>query len=102
MNPEITLEEAQAIVDTKTAPRVTKELIDSIIKDTKFLYDGTTTIAIVTVENGFKFIGTSTPADESNYDKQVGERYAYDNAYKQIWTHEGYILRELIYQSVLA
>lgn len=97
MHPQISLEEAKAIVATKTAPKVTEDRIKSIITDVKYLTDDTTTIAIITVRNGFRFIGTSTPADASNFDAAVGQRYAYDNAFKQIWTHEGYLLREYLY-----
>lgn len=99
MHPQISLDEAKAIVATKTAPKVTEEHIKSIIANVTYLANDTTTIAIITVRNGFKFVGTSTPADASNFDAAVGQRYAYDNAFKQIWTHEGYLLRELLYQS---
>lgn len=99
MKPAVTLEQAKSIVDTKTAPRVTEEHIDSLIEDVDYLYSGTTTVCLITVRNGFRFIGTSTPADPTNYDKQVGERYAYENAFKQIWTHEGYLLREILFQA---
>lgn len=101
LEPSITLERAKEVVAEKTHPKITEEHIQSLIVDTKFLYDDLTTVAIITVENGFRFIGHSTPASPENYDRQVGERYAYDNAFKQIWTHEGYILKELLYQAEL-
>jgi hypothetical protein len=31
-----------------------------------------------------------------NYRIEIGERYAYDNAYRQLWQLEGYLLREKI------
>jgi hypothetical protein len=99
MKPSITLEQAQQVVSTKTAPKVTIEHIASLVKDVAYISHDTTTVAILTVENGFKFIGTSTPASAENFDREVGKRYAYDNAIKQIWTHEGYLLRELLHQS---
>jgi hypothetical protein len=49
------------------------------------------------MKSGFQFVGTSTPASPANFDAEIGERYAYDNAFKQIWTHEGYLLRELLH-----
>ena len=88
----ISTEEAQKIVATKTAPKITKELIEDRIAKVEYLSHGTTTICIITMCNGFKFIGHSTPASPENFYASVGERYAYDNAFKQIWTHEAYLL----------
>jgi len=92
--PSITLEEAQAVLKTKEFPRVTEQAIEEKIDEVKYLRDGNTTICIILMRNGFKFIGSSTPASPSNFDEEVGKRYAYDNAFRQIWTHEGYLLRE--------
>lgn len=94
MEPALTLDQAKAVVATKTAPRVTEESIKAKILDVTYSYNGVTTICLITMQNGFRFVGTSTPADARNYDQKVGDRYAYDNAFKQIWTHEGYLLRE--------
>ncbi len=88
----ISIEKAQRIVATKTAPKITKESIEERIAKVEYLSHGTTTICIITMCNGFKFIGHSTPASPENFDASVGERYAYDNAFKQIWTHEAYLL----------
>lgn len=92
--PDITADEARLIVDAKTAPRVTEQSIKDRIDHTQYLRADLTTICIITVNNGFKVIGTSTPASAANYDQKVGERYAYDNAFKQLWVLEGYLLRE--------
>jgi len=91
--PHLTLEEVQALLAKAEYPRVTAEGIEANIADLRYLEDDTTTICIIEMKNGFKFIGTSTPADPRNYHADVGERYAYDNAFRQIWTHEGYLLR---------
>lgn len=88
----ISTEEAQRIVATKTAPKITKESIEERIAKVDYLGQETTTICIITMANGFKFIGHSTPASPENFDADVGQRYAYDNAFKQIWSHEAYLL----------
>lgn len=98
MDPILTLEEAKAVVATKTAPRVTEESIKAKILDVDYFTHDLTTICMITMRNGFRFIGHSTPADARNYDAKVGHRYAYDNAFKQIWSHEGYLLREALFQ----
>lgn len=92
--PTITLAEAQGRLKSAPAPRVTEESIKAKIADVDYAYLGTSTICMITMQNGFKFFGTSTPASPENYDIEIGTRYAYDNAFKQIWTHEGYLLRE--------
>ena len=103
MEPTLSLDEAKAVVATKTAPRVTEESIRAKIAGVEYLMpeiindfasDDTTTICKVRMANGFVFIGHSTPASKANFDAEVGKRYAYDNAFRQIWAYEGYLLRE--------
>ena len=98
MEPSITLAEAQEIVSEKTAPRVTEQSIKDKIEKASYFLIGNTTICLITMRNGFVFIGHSTPASPENFDAAVGERYAYDNAFRQIWTHEGYLLKERLGQ----
>jgi hypothetical protein len=98
IEPVITLDEAQERLKSAVAPRVTEESIREKIADVNYWYHGITTICIITMKNGFRFTGTSTPAHADNYDCAIGERYAYDNAFRQIWTHEGYLLRETLSQ----
>ena len=76
------------------APRVTEESINAKIAEVDYVFHKTTTICIIVMKSGFRFIGTSTPASRGNYDAEIGKKYAYDNAFRQIWTHEGYLLRE--------
>lgn len=95
--PDVTREEAEAIVKTKVHPRVTKEHIDARIASVSYLRPNEIqylTICIITMTNGFNFIGKAAPASALNFDEKVGERYAYDDAYRQIWTHEAYLLLE--------
>lgn len=86
--------EAEELLKTCEEPRVTEKSINEKIVATDYLYHSTTTICVITMENGFKFIGTSTPAASANYRMELGQKYAFDNAFKQIWSHEGYLLRE--------
>jgi hypothetical protein len=52
------------------------------------------TIALLTLRNGFIFVGKSTPADPLNYDAELGKKFAYEDAVRQIWPMEAYLLRE--------
>lgn len=101
MEPEITLEEAQAIVAHKQHRKVSKESIEARIKGVSYIYDDTTTICMITMKNGFKVFGHSTPADPRNHDAAVGRRYAYDNAFRQLWQLEGYLLVEYLSLEVM-
>lgn len=51
------------------------------------------TICVVTVSNGFIFIGKSAPASPENYSALLGRKLAYEDAIRQIWPMEGYLLR---------
>lgn len=52
------------------------------------------TIAIVTITNGFIFVGKSAPADPENFNDELGKKFAYEDAVRQIWPMEAYLLRE--------
>lgn len=100
--PTLSIEETKAIVETKTAPRVTEASITARIADVEYiLNDNLLTICIITLDNGFMVHGVSAPASAENFDRNVGERYAYDNAFKQLWQLEGYLLREKLFRSAL-
>ena len=95
--PKLTLEEAKAVVATKTHPRVTEESIKE--KIASVVYTAPTqfsTLCIITMKNGWISTGFSAPADERNFDWEVGKRYAYENAFKPLWQLEGYLLREVL------
>lgn len=92
--PALSLPEAQAIVDTKTAPKVTLESIEAKILQVDYIPFTHLMICVITMFNGFMVHGVSAPASVANYDAEVGRRYAYDNAFKQLWQLEGYLLRE--------
>ena len=43
------------------------------------------TICVVTVKNGFTFVGTSAPVDHKAFNAQKGREIARDRAVEQIW-----------------
>lgn len=51
-------------------------------------------ICIVVMRNGFMVIGKSAPASPENFDPDLGRRFAYEDAIRQLWPLEGYALRE--------
>jgi hypothetical protein len=92
--PAVSLEEAKAIVETKVAPRVTVESIKAKISRADYYRHEHLTICVLTMANGFFVVGKAAPASAANFDAAVGERYAYEDAFRQIWHFEGYALRE--------
>lgn len=96
IEPNLTLEQAKAVVATKTAPRVTEDSIKAKIANVRYIHEDATglTICLIKMQNGWVSTGVSAPASLANYDMEVGKRYAYDNAFKPLWQLEGYLLRE--------
>lgn len=93
--PKLSLSEAQAVVETKTAPRVTEGSIKDHIQHVEYIEtERLLTICIITMVNGFMVVGVSAAASPANHDPLVGQRYAFDNAFKQLWQLEGYSLRD--------
>lgn len=81
------------------APRLTPQLIDSKIVEKSFhkLTD-VLTVCVITLQNGFTVTGESACASPENYDKDIGEQIAFNNARDKIWQLEGYLLKEKLYQ----
>ena len=78
-----------------TAPRVTPEKIDSVIKAADYYQfpNTTLTVCMLTLANGYHVIGESACADPANFDIELGKRIAREDAKKKIWALEGYLLR---------
>ena len=94
MEPSISLVEAKDRIAKTVLPRVTEESIKNKIGSVNYIVHDVLTICVIQMTNGFWVIGKSAPASPGNFNKEVGERYAYDDAFKQIWQLEGYALRE--------
>lgn len=84
----------------KEFPTVTSEYLKSIIvKEQYHTFDGNTlTICVLTLVNGFTVTGESACASPENFDKSLGQKYAYENAFNKLWKLEGYLLKEKLYQ----
>jgi len=78
------------------SPRVTPELINSIIVDEDYhIFPGTTvTVCVLKLKNGFTVTGESACASPENFDLELGRKIARENARQKIWALEGYALKE--------
>lgn len=51
------------------------------------------TICVLTLRNGYTLVGKSACASPENYDAALGNKIAREDARRQIWALEGYVLR---------
>jgi sRNA-binding carbon storage regulator CsrA len=79
--------------DLKT-PHITEDYIKEKIESVKYIFSDHVTICLITMKNGFVVVGITAPAKVENHNHEVGERFAYENAFRQLWQLEGYLLRE--------
>lgn len=75
------------------APRVTREDVQEAIAHEEFIYSGTLTICILTLTTGTKLTGESACASPANYNKDIGDRLAREQAIGKIWPLLGFELK---------
>lgn len=78
-----------------TAPRITPDMVDAaIVGEQYYVFPGTTlTVCCLTLANGFAVTGESACASPENFDAELGQKIARQNARDKIWALEGYALR---------
>jgi hypothetical protein len=82
-----------------TAPRVTLDSMEAkIVSEEYVVLDNVLTICILKMQNGFYVVGESAPASPANFDPELGKKFAYENAIRQLWKLEGYSLRDQLSQ----
>ncbi len=73
---------------------VTQERIESLIDKVSYHHeDNKASVCFITLKNGFIVTGISGVVDKTNFNKEMGEKYAYQNAFNKIWELEGYRLQ---------
>lgn len=95
-------QQLQDALNASPAPRVTKEYVESRISSviiTQLPFAETVTVCSITLDNGYSVRGESACVDPKNFDKDIGERIAYDNAFRQLWPLFGFLLAEKLMQS---
>lgn len=78
------------------APRLKPEMIDAAIVKKEFhTFPGNKqTVCCLTLKNGFTIVGESACVSPENFDKEIGDKIAFENARDKIWAFEGYLLQE--------
>lgn len=98
------------------APRVTPAALQAVIVSSHYftakdgVYGAATeelvppealsllTFCVLVLRNGFTVTGKSACASPENFDAEVGQRVARDNAEREIWPLLGYTLKEQLFQ----
>ena len=80
--------------------KLTEEDINNVIKDINYINppNTTTTICLLTLENGFVVVGKSACVDPAEFDSAIGQSIARSNAIDKVWELEGYLLAQRIYE----
>jgi hypothetical protein len=88
-------EELNVALKNCPAERVTKDYIESRIKQVGYFKIGeTVTICNIFLDNGYSVRGESACVNPENYNQKIGERIAYDNAFSELWPLFGFMLAE--------
>ena len=91
----ITNEKCDDLLEKSPAPRVTAEYMKSRISEVKFHKLGPTlTHCTIHLDNKYQVTGESACVNPENYNQEIGEKIAYDNAFSQLWPLFGFRLAE--------
>ena len=81
-------------------PRLTPIHIDNCISKIEYhVFEGSClTVCCMTLTNGFTVTGESACASPENFDAEIGQKIARENARNKIWMLEGYLLKQFLYE----
>lgn len=84
-----------------TAPRVTSDQIKELIVSEQYhvFPNSTFMVCLLTLKNGFNVSGVSACASPENFNVEIGRKISRENAEKEIWVLEGYLLKQKLHES---
>lgn len=94
--------DAEAAAVQRTPNRVTLEGMKDKIANVEYINPESApllTIAVVTVSNGFTLVGKAASADPENHNAELGQKFAFEDAIRQMWPFEGYLLRQKLHEA---
>lgn len=75
-----------------------EQILDKIKNETYTrLPSGKVLVCELTLENGYTVRGYAAVVDVCNYNEEIGRKISFQNAVKEIWPLEGYLLQEKLY-----
>lgn len=88
--------EAEIVRKGLTAPRITPaDLEFAIASEAYYVFKGSQlTVCCLTLRNGFTVLGESACASPENFNADIGQRVARENAKQKIWPLLGYALKD--------
>lgn len=94
-NIMLTNQQLEEKLEQSPAPRVTVEQMQSRIKEVTYHKIGSTvTLCNIELDNGYSVRGESACVNPANYNEEIGNKIAYDNAFRQLWALFGFLLAE--------
>lgn len=85
------------------APRITPEQVDAAIACYEYhTFDNGTTVCLCLWKNGFSTTGTSSVVSKANFNLEVGQRIARENARNEVWKFLGFQLKDRLHRQALA
>jgi hypothetical protein len=81
-------------------PRLTPQLIDDTIElAAYYVFPGSmVTVCCLTLKNGFNTVGESACVSPENFDAEIGQKVAREDARNKIWALEGYLLKQRLFE----
>ena len=74
--------------------KLSREYIESLIENEEYIILGAkTTVCFLQLNNGFEVVGSSACVNPQNFDTEIGEKVAREDAVNKIWMVEGYLLQ---------
>lgn len=88
---------AMALVSALPERKLTKEFLEGEIERSEYnRMTSTITHCTIVTKSGFTFTGESACVDPNNYNKELGEKYAYENAFEKMWMPYGFWLHKAL------
>lgn len=84
--PRVRLEDIEAYIDSVhycTGANITDDPADRIL-----------TLCLLKMKNGFIVIGKVAPVSPENYNTQLGQKFAYEDAVRQLWPLMAFSLKD--------
>ena len=70
--------------------KITAEEINGLISGTEYTIIDTMTHCRIKMKCGFVFTGESACMNPADFNKDIGEKISYQNAFNKIWSHLGF------------
>lgn len=88
---------AMALVATLPERKLTKDFLESEIDKVEYNRLGVTlTHCTITTKSGFTFTGESVCVDPNNFNQELGEKFAYEQAFEKMWFPYGFWLHKAL------